>query len=286
MTVSQALNVADRSISFREAEIFLQHILGASRAWLHGHGDQKLTPEQSSRFEEFCRRREQNEPVAYIIGEKEFYGRRFYCDRRALIPRPETEGLIDIAMQWSRNRGRPIKILELGTGSGNIAITLSLELSVPAKIVATDISPAALELARKNYQELGHRQPIRFICADLFHHSEIKKAAPFDLIIANLPYVPTAWQSDPEAQPEVVFQEPDIALFGGEDGLELYRRFFADAPQYLGANGKIIIEFGEEETQKITAIAQKAFSNAQLTIQPDYAGLDRILQVANPGFAP
>ena len=298
MTVADALNVQQRSVSFREAEIFLGHAMGVERVWLTAHPEAHLTAEQESAFAETLRRREANEPVAYITGHKEFYGRPFKTDHRALIPRPETEGLIDRAMEWlpvhfqahlkATNKPCPLYVLELGTGVGNIAITLAAELaarSLPATILATDIAADALELAAENQSRLFPADPrdlvrLRFLQADLFDHADIKKAAPYDLIIANLPYVPDAWRFDPAAQPEVVFQEPEIALFGGVDGLDHYRNFFAVAADFLKEDGRILIEYGEDETGDITPLAQAAFPERTVNAYKDYAGLDRVLEIA------
>lgn len=294
MTIADALaSVQHRSVSYRDAEVFLSHILTQPRAYLHAHPEQRLTSEQRAMFEKFLKRREKNEPVAYIIGSKEFYGRPFKTDARALIPRPETEGMIEQALAFlpsyfdahlkATNLPCPLRILELGTGSGNVAITLALELaalSLPATLIATDISGDALALAQENWQVLstGISRHIvtKFICADLFAHPEISPGRPFDLIAANLPYVEATWAQNPAAQPDVVFHEPDVALFGGEDGLDLYRRFFAEAPKFLSTGGAVMIEHGEAQGADIRALAQAAWPNASITTYKDYADLDRI----------
>ena len=242
-------------------------------------------------------RRENNEPVAYIIGHKEFYGREFYCDNRVLIPRPETEGLIDRALTWlpgyfqahleATNKPCPLHILEIGTGCGNIATTLLLELAgrrIPAYIIATDISPEALEVAEMNWNRLktdtSHQLArVKFLQADLFQAKEIGRNAPYDLIIANLPYVPTTWQTDPTAQPDVIFYEPEIALFGGSDGLRLYRTFFNQAPDYLAKNGRILCEYGEDETPTLQQLVRQKFPKKTIHFYKDYAELDRIVEV-------
>jgi release factor glutamine methyltransferase len=295
MTIREALQVNDRSISGRDAEIFLQYAINQSLSYLLAHGEIVLTAAQQAQFEGYITKREQNQPVAYIVGQKEFYGRPFKTDKRALIPRPETEGLIDKALSFlpehfkaltiSTNKPCPIHILELGTGCGNIAVTLALELekrAVPAHIIATDVVPEPLALAQENFDLLSLGQEltkITFLVADLFDALSIRSQAPFDLIIANLPYVPTTWKIDPLAQPEVVFQEPDIALFGGEDGMDIYRMFFVEAPQYLAPDGRILIEYGEDETPALTNIATTAFPDRTITTYQDYAGLDRILEI-------
>ena len=294
MTIREALDVSKRSISFREAEIFLSHAAGLSRVQLHMHPDQVLTLVQSQTFEKYLIRREANEPVAYIIGSKEFYGRLFSCDQRALIPRPETEGLLDQALELlpkrfhsqlkATNKPCPIRILELGTGCGNIAVTLSLELAarhIPVEITATDISTEALCLAEENWQSLRTpaAQPPRWLVADLFDEPVIQTRAPYDLVIANLPYVPSAWRFDPLAQPDVIFYEPDISLFGGEDGLDLYRRFFMEVKNFTQPDGFILIEYNENQTQMMLELITTALPQAGVQVQQDYAGLDRTVVI-------
>jgi release factor glutamine methyltransferase len=297
MTLKEALTVSDRTISSREAEIFLQHVLGKERAWLFANDDYALTEDEEKAYEKCIERRDQNEPVSYIIGFKEFYGRKFKTDKRALIPRPETEGIIDLALKWAppyfqdhtakSGKPCPVRILEIGTGSGNIAISLALELpkaSTPAQIIASEISPDALQLAQENWKILSAEEPtplssLKFVEADMFDHEAIRQGAPYDLIAANLPYVPTAWQFDPEAQAEVVFKEPDLALFGGEDGLLHYRAFFKDVEKYLAKDGLILIEYGEDETGDITDFVKSVMPNRTITVHKDYAGLDRILEI-------
>jgi release factor glutamine methyltransferase len=298
MTVAEALNVADRSVSYREAEVLLAHVLATDRAWLLAHPEKPLTPDQAAQYADALHRREQNEPVAYITGTKEFYGYPFRCDRRALIPRPETEGAIDQAILFltegnSRAGNRPTppwRILELGTGCGNIVVTLGLELgkrNIDYQLWATDVDSAALALAQENLSELAIDQPrlqkkVRFLEADLFNHPALREAAPFDLIVANLPYVPEQWRQDPQAPAEVVFQEPDVALFGGPDGLAVYRRFFATAPQFLHESGAIVAECSEDQGEATRSLAQAAFPRHDVAVRRDYADLDRILTVLPP----
>ncbi len=298
MTVLEALNlVQHRSVSRRDAEVFLQHILQIERAELHTHDERELTPEQEEHYLKCLDRREQNEPVAYITGWKEFYGRRFACDHRALIPRPETELLIDRALAlapgiFSENLNTtgkpcPVRVLELGTGVGNIAATLCFELAkqqTPAQIIATDVVVEAVQLAQENLERLSEvpgeqTSPTTLLIADMFDHPSIAKGAPYDLIVANLPYVPIGWKTDSAAQPDVVFWEPDIALFGGEDGLDHYRVFFDQVWEYLAPEGVILIEYGEDETGDLRFLLDGMQETLELTVHKDYAELDRMLEI-------
>jgi release factor glutamine methyltransferase len=293
MNIQQALNVQNRTVSYRDAEVLLAAVLKKDRTWLYAHSESELSHSDAEKYETYLIAREGNQPVAYITGVKEFYGRPFSIDARALIPRPETEGVIDHAMAFlpkqfmahlkATNKPCALKILELGTGCGNIAVTLAAELGkhpVAADIIATDVAPEALELAQENYKKLGESNKnirLEFLEASLFDHKKIQGSEPFDLIVANLPYVPTTWKIDPAAQPDVIFHEPDVALFGGEDGLDIYREFFQKAPEYLAESGQIIIEYGETQTKELLPLARAAFPTKKADVYQDYAGLDRVL---------
>lgn len=281
MTIREALDVSNRTVSVREAEIFLQHVLKVKREYLHAHSEQTLTQAQVDDYEKLIKQRENNEPVAYIIGKKEFYGLPFKCDKRALIPRPETESIIDLFLKHARHSS--LEILELGTGCGNIALTIALELKrrkIDAEITATDISTEALALAKENQAVLVPDTKIEFLKADLFDHPKIQ--GPYDFILANLPYVPETWKTDPDAQRDVVFFEPDIALFGGANGLNIYREFFKQAPRFLAGNGVVIVEYNETQTAEIKTLAKRAFPDRPITVHQDYAGLDRVLEIGLP----
>jgi release factor glutamine methyltransferase len=295
-TISEALNVSQITVSYREAEVLLAHVLSCTREHLHTYPEQELTETQYAEYQHFLERRQRNEPVAYITGVKEFYGRPFKCDARALIPRPETEGVIDLAVPFlttwfkeqsaASNKPCPVSVLELGTGAGNIGVTLSLELQhahVPTTLILTDVSHEALALAEENYTLLNPKPSthlvVKFLQADLFDHEKIA-GKTFQLITANLPYIAPAWRMNPDAQPDVLFHEPDVALFGGdEDGLGLYRTFFRDAPSHLEKGGKIIVEYGEDQTPALKPLAEAAFQGAAIIVHQDYAGLDRILEI-------
>jgi release factor glutamine methyltransferase len=295
-TISSALNVADRTVSYRDAEVLLAAALGVERTYLHAHGEQELTVAETADYEASLKRREHNEPVAYIIGTREFYGRPFAVDARALIPRPETEGVVERAVAFATEHFKthlkdsnlpcPVRIAELGTGCGNIAVSVALELAaagVPSTVVAADISPESLELAKENWKRLSDGVPtgnikLSFVESDLFAHSLLSDR-PFELILANLPYVEDTWRVDPRAQQDVVFYEPDLALFGGPDGLDIYRRFFADAPTHLSEGGRILIEYGETQTAAILPLIEASLPGRTLTVHKDYAGLDRVLEI-------
>ena len=225
-------------INKTEAEIILADLLGKDRSFLHAYPEFNLTRPQEHRYIELLRRRESNEPLAYILGHKEFYGREFYVDRRVLIPRTETEDLVDQIISYIKSNysiKRLIKIADVGTGSGCIAITLA-RLLPNAKIYATDIDQSALEVAKKNAKYHQVEDKIIFLEGDLL--SPLSESV--DIIVANLPYIKSAVIK--KLDPQISKWEPKIALDGGADGLALYRVLFKQAEKVLKPNGTIFYE--------------------------------------------
>lgn len=200
--------------------LLLQNVLSKNREWLISHDEKELAEKQIKELSKKLERRKNREPLAYIIGSKEFYGRNFIIDKNVLIPRPESEDMIDLLLSKVSpcNRVRPCVIVDVGTGSGCLAITAKLELP-EAEVVAVDISDAALKVARKNAQALG--ADIKFINSDLL--SNIQDQG-FTVCLANLPYVP-----DYLITSEEITKEPALALFAGNDGLDCYRKFWKQA---------------------------------------------------------
>jgi release factor glutamine methyltransferase len=219
-------------------------------------------------------RRERHEPVAYLLGEKEFYGRAYRVTRHTLIPRPETEGLVDAALAWLHGReevaGRPTRIVDVGTGSGCIAITLALETaSSGARISATDISADALATARENAVRLD---------ANTVHfhqgHLLADVALPVDLIVSNPPYVPS--RDRLLLQPDVADYEPPSALFGGEDGLDVIRQLIPEARRGLAAGGALIMEVGIGQADAIAGLLDTA-GFAGVERHADLQGIARVM---------
>lgn len=227
MTIDECIRKS--GLPQHEARQLLAHALGVSQSWLLAHGS-----EPSPGADELFARRKAGEPLAYITGRCEFFGRSFACNPSTLIPRPRTELLAEEAISkavvtfHAQEKPCPVRILELGTGTGCIAVTLALELEtrgVPTDILATDVSTAALELAETNWKALSKGSPfqrIRFLESDLLE--KVPAATPFDMLVANLPYVEDGWQQAPEAPREVVAYEPASALYAGADGLGCYLR--------------------------------------------------------------
>lgn len=215
-----------------EAQILAGHAAGQSRSWVLAHGNEQI-PEGVTPLLE---RRLNHEPLAYILGFREFYGRNFDVDPSVLVPRHETETVVETAMKVCPSEG-DVQVLDIGTGSGCIAVTLALELP-HASITAVDISPEAIQTASRNADSLGAK--VRFMESDLFH--AIDPHAKFDVIVSNPPYIAT---NDEIAQ-EIKDWEPDPALWGGPDGLHFYHRIASTAHNFLKPNGRLVFEIGDE----------------------------------------
>ncbi|MEX0616906.1 MAG: peptide chain release factor N(5)-glutamine methyltransferase [Candidatus Woykebacteria bacterium] len=234
MTIKEAL--AANPIDKIEAEIVLSGLLRKDRSFLYAHPEFRLSKTRTSKLTSKLKRRERGEPLAYILGYKEFYGLKFYVDKRVLIPRQETEELIEKVFNWIKKKNLTApSICEVGTGSGCIAVTLA-KLAPSAKIYAIDIDKHALEVAKKNAKLHGVSEKITFLQGDLLTPLSEK----VDLIVANLPYIPTKKISS--LQGELRDWEPRVALDGGTDGKELYLKLFKQAMNFLKPSGVIFYE--------------------------------------------
>jgi release factor glutamine methyltransferase len=245
------------------AEVLLSHALKRERVYLYAHSDEELTEVAWIHYGRYLHERLKGKPTQYITGHQEFYGRDFRVTPDVLIPRPETEHLI----QASLTRIRPGDIvLDVGAGSGAIAITLALETK--AHVFATDISTAALSIAAANARNLS--APVSFFASDL-----IDAIAPqsVDVLVSNPPYVPKT--DHPALQREVRDYEPHVALFAGPTGLEIYERLIADAPRVLRPGGWLLIELGYNSLEPVRAMLQSGWSD--ITVDHDLAGLPRVL---------
>ncbi len=245
------------------AELLLAHALGCDRVRLYLDFDKPLREEELAAFRELVRRRAAGEPTAYLTGRREFCGRTFRCDPRALVPRPETELVADAALEALPEEGRA---LDLCTGSGCIGITLALERP-RARVVATDVSPEALSLARENAEALGAR--VELLPGDLY--APLPPGLRFHVVVANPPYVPSA--EVPRLARELR-REPAVALDGGEGGLAVIRRLVAGAPGRLEPGGTLVVEMHESHREALPALCREAgFARAEA--RRDLAGLPR-----------
>jgi release factor glutamine methyltransferase len=261
-----------------DAELLLAHVLDLNRAAILARPDRRLTPKQLTRYRDLVARRAGREPLAYILGHREFYDLDFVLDHRVLIPRPETELLVEHALSIAR-RMTPemttsLRIADVGAGSGAIAVTLAVHLS-QATVYALDASDGALSIVAENARRAGVADRVHCLQGDLL--SPLQETAPVDLITANLPYVSTAeWL---ELAPEIRDHEPRAALDGGPDGLDLIRRLLFTAGPHLQPGGAILLEIGASQGAAVTTLAREQFPQACVQLVQDYAGLDRLVVV-------
>ena len=294
---SRVLAEAGSEEASLEAELLLAHALSSDRTHLYQRLREELPADAQERFEALLQRRLAYEPTAYILGRKEFYGLELEVTPAAIIPRPETETLVELVLEFvgTRDTRHGTRVLDVGVGCGAVAVALAVNLS-QAEIIATDVSPEALALARRNAERHGVAGRIRFLEGDLLAplqgsaHPEPKPGGSrdssrrVDVIAANLPYVRTG---DFEAAPAEIRQhEPCLGLDGGPDGLRLIERLLRQAclpagrpRRYLKPSGALFIEIGEEQGDAARRLAAEAFPQARIEVRRDLSGLDRVLVV-------
>ena len=235
MTIEQLLHSS--LLSTTEAQILLSFVLNLDRSYLFAHSKDVLNTKTIEKFKAFEVRRLNKEPLQYITNKQQFYGLEFYVDQSVLIPRPETEELVDKVLKFAQNLSKNSHFLDVGTGSGNIIISLAKNLG-QVRLTATDISPASLEIAKSNAKKHHVENKIEFVQGNLLEPFMEKEK--FDVIVANLPYI-----SEPMYQvlePHIKEYEPKLALVGGATGVELYNQLFDQAKSVLTSNGVIFYE--------------------------------------------
>jgi len=266
-----------------EAEVLLAHTLGLRRIDLYLRYDQPLSPDELVSFKEVVRRRVAHEPSQYITGRREFWSLEFEVNPAVLIPRPETEILVERAVDCILERGYR-RVLEIGTGSGAIIVSVAHELPVLDFLVATDISTEAIAVARRNALKHGVAERISFVVMDLF--SAFRPGTLFDLIVSNPPYV--SREEYETLAPEIRNHEPPLALLGGgPDGLDTVKAVLAGGWDYIAPGGVMLVEIGYKQAQKAMEFFKEMLkkqgedegSSCHISVIKDYAGLDRVLCV-------
>jgi release factor glutamine methyltransferase len=287
---TERLRAAGSETARLDAELLLGHVLGIDRTDVVAHPEALVGDGMAARYEADLVRREAGEPVAYIRGFKEFYGLAFGADPRALIPRPETERLVELAEAEVMRRltraprpagSPPLQVVDVGTGAGTVAVALAVALrrrrvADEVDILATDDSPDAVELAREN--AVGHSvgDRVRFLEADLLPPGW---PAPFDLVLANLPYVRT----DAVATlPVAASFEPARALDGGADGLQVIGRLLDRLPDALAADGAALLEIGGDQGDAIVELVGERLAGWSCRVERDLGGLPRVARIARP----
>ena len=264
------LDTAGIPLPWLDAEILVAHVLQSSRERLHSHPERELTVAQRARLRRLTSRRVARVPVPYLVGEREFYGYLFRVTPAVLIPRPSSELLVELAIDWLNAHPGARRVIDLGTGSGAVAI--SVAKAVPrVRIEARDVSGRALKVAAENIAHYRLRRRITTVKGDL-----LRGAAPADLILANLPYIPEALR---RIRPKELEYEPALALDGGRDGLSLIRAALAQAPAVLKPEGLVLFECDPAQTRRIIRLAQAQWPSAQISVHKDMAGLDRVVRI-------
>jgi release factor glutamine methyltransferase len=263
-----------------DAQVLLGQVTGASRATTLAYPERALSAAQASRYAELVARRASHEPVAYLTGHREFLGLDLLVDHRALIPRPETELLVEAALadlveRLARAPQSPPLVADIGVGSGAIPIALAVAEPRLPRLYASDISPDALALAGENAERLGVAARITFLQGDLL----APLPEPVDVLTANLPYVAP---DDPAVPRTVSAFEPALALYGADDGLGHIRRLLEQSPGYLRPGASLYLEFGFDQGAAVARLARAAFPGATLRLGPDYAGWDRYIAIRLP----
>jgi release factor glutamine methyltransferase len=259
-----------------DAQVLLADILTRDRAWVLAHPEAVLTEDQRRRYEAGLKACREGQPLAYVLGWWEFYGRRFRIAPQVLIPRPETELMVEQALELIRDRPKSCQVIDIGTGSGCIAVTLAAEVK-NLEIAAADVDLSALSVAQVNAEQLGVVERIRFVCADLLRGLK----GPFDLICANLPYIPTA-----ELQKlRVGEREPRRALDGGVDGLAVIRRFIDMLPGTMNGGATVLMEIGDGQGRSVAAYVRERFDSAAVQVHHDLAGRERLVRMGRGGEA-
>jgi release factor glutamine methyltransferase len=272
MTIQEALRqgtklLEDAAISAPRlnAEVLLAHAAGRDRAWLYAHAGDELTELWWIHYGRYLHERLSGKPTQYITRRQEFYGREFVVDGNVLIPRPETEHLVEAALE--KMRGAPGAVIDVGCGSGAIAVTLALEAQ--RAVIGADISRAALCVAARNRDRLGAR--VELIACDLLQAFADRSAA---LIVSNPPYVPTGDRA--LVQREVRDWEPEVAVFGGEDGLDVYRRLAIEGARVLAPDGWLIVEIAFNRAEHVRGLLDAGVWKS-IEVRRDLAGWPRVL---------
>lgn len=303
-TIAEALRWAREYLShldvpepYMEGEYLLTHVLGCQRKDLLIHPERVLTSGEMKRFSGVIERRGRREPPQYILGEVEFRGLLFKVNREVLIPRPETELLVEEAVNSICSGIKDVTVLDLCTGSGCIAICIAREIKSPRppfskggveegigergglRVYAVDISQGAIAIARKNAERHGVEEKIIFFVGDLFRAIEpLGLEGKIDLIVSNPPYV--SKEAMERLQPEIKGYEPVLALYGGEDGLDFYRRIIREAPRYLKQQGGLIMEIGFNQAGHVRNLFEKEEVFPGIEVKRDSAGIERIIKAS------
>ena len=282
MTLAQALQQSAHILcsngiddSHIEARILLGYTTKLSPVQIYTYPERTLSQEQEVKLQELVERRLCHEPAAYIVNHREFYGIDFYVDSRVLIPRPETELLVDMALEFARSSTyhvRPLLIADIGTGCGAIAISLAINIP-QSKIYATDVSPSALEVARLNCEYHNVTDRINLLQDNLLE----PLPSPVDLIVANLPYIKRAELAN--LSPEIIQFEPSLAIDGGESGLDYIGQLLEQAGDRIDNRGRLLLEVGQNQEKEIDNLVRNRLGRVNFEFISDSNGIKRVVRI-------
>jgi release factor glutamine methyltransferase len=283
MTLAQALQQSAHVLSINgiedsgiEARMLLSHVTNLSGVQIYTEPEQILSPDEEDKLQRLIRRRLEHEPAAYILKHKEFYGIDFYVDSRVLIPRPETEIVVDAALEFAASRSnglsRPLLAADIGTGCGAIAVSLALNLP-GSKVYATDISSSALEVARLNCRHHKVAEQVTLLPGDLVQ----PLPEPVDLIVANLPYVKNS--ELPDLSPEIAKFEPRTALDGGENGLDWIQRLLQQVRGKSNTSGCLILEIGQNQDKDVSRLIRSYLNEVNFRFIADFNCIKRVVKI-------
>jgi release factor glutamine methyltransferase len=283
MTLAEALQQSAYVLSINriedshiEARMLLGHVTNLSAVQIYTKHEQILSPEEEAKLQKLIGRRLRNEPTAYILEHKEFYGIDFYVDSRVLIPRPETEILVDAALEFAASRSsyltRPLLVADVGTGCGAIAVSLALNLP-GSKVYATDSSPSALDVARLNCRHHKVAEQVTLLTGDLLQ----PLLEPVDLIVANLPYIKNS--ELPDLSPEIAEFEPRLALDGGESGLDCIRKLLQQVKDKINTGGCLLLEIGHDQEIDVRRLIRRYLNGLNFRFIADLNCIKRVVKI-------
>jgi release factor glutamine methyltransferase len=281
MTIKQALQFGHNALkdsvptSLTDSKVLMGFVLDIPREELQLRLHQILTEGQFKKYKKYLSSRQKNTPIAYIVGYKEFFNIPFYVDERVLIPRPETELMVEHAIaELERHPAKKRLLIDIGTGSGNIAISIARNIPL-LPVIATDASKQAIDVAKRNARTFETSQQIEFRVGSLLEAitpADIEGA--FVVLAANLPYVPKRYNVEPD-----IHHEPEMAIFGGDEGLELYSQFFTQLKELVPKDLVGFFEIHYDQAEGIKALITKSFPKAKVEIHRDYGGYDRLVEL-------
>jgi release factor glutamine methyltransferase len=282
MTLAQALQQSAYVLSANgiedshiEARMLLGHAANLSPVQIYTEPEQTLSREEKDKLQKLIRRRLQHEPTAYILKHKEFYGIDFYVDSRVLIPRPETEILVDAALKFAGSRRYltgPLLVADIGTGCGAIAISLALNLP-GSKVYATDLSSSALEVAKLNCENHKVTEQVTLLSGNLLQ----PLPEPVDLILANLPYIKNS--ELPNLSPEIAKFEPRMALDGGRNGLDYIRQLLEQVKEQINTGGCLLLEIGRNQEKDVSRLIHSCLNRVNIEYIEDLNGIKRVVKI-------